>query len=230
MAQVFRDRLAFLSGVFLLCMSALMIQIIQTRILSVVSLYYLAFFSISMAMLGLAAGALIAYSKLDKVNPRNVCSFLSRISTAFVLSTAACFVLQLASPLVNVKLVTFGVVWLKSILLLATPLVFGGIAVSLALTRSSFAVGITYGVDLVGVAVCYRFVAAGNLVAIGTLLLVVLLSTVVVVFVILLPARSSVHMVMSSPAGKMTTTLVRARRGSAAATRDEWVSLSSRLA
>ena len=124
-------------------MSVLMIQIIQTRILSVVSLYYIAFFSISMAMLGLTAGALIVYFKLDKVNPRNVCSFLSRISIAFALSIAACFVLQLASPLVNVKLVTFVVIWLKAILLLATPFVFGGIAVSLALTRSSFAVGIT---------------------------------------------------------------------------------------
>jgi hypothetical protein len=130
-----------------------MIQIIQTRILSVVSLYYMAFFSISMAMFGLTAGALIVYLKLDKVNPRNVCSFLSRISTAFALSIAACFVLQLASPLVSVKLVTFGVIWLKAILLLATPFVFGGIAVSLALTRSSFAVGITYGVDLLGAAI-----------------------------------------------------------------------------
>src|SRR3981189_3397846 len=99
MSQHFRDRFAFFSGVFLLCMSVLMIQIIQTRILSVVSLYYIAFFSISMAMLGLTAGALIVYFKLDKVNPRNVCSFLSRISTAFALSIAACFVLQLASPL-----------------------------------------------------------------------------------------------------------------------------------
>jgi hypothetical protein len=134
-------------------MSVLMIQIIQTRILSVVSLYYIAFFSISMAMLGLTVGALIVYFKLDKVNPRNVCSFLSRISTVFALSIAACFVLQLASPLVNVKLVTFGVIWLKAILLLATPFVFGGIAVSLALTRSSFAVGITYGVDLLGAAI-----------------------------------------------------------------------------
>lgn len=53
---VSRNKLAFFSGVFLLCMSVLMIQIIQTRILSVVSLYYMAFFSISMAMLGLTTG------------------------------------------------------------------------------------------------------------------------------------------------------------------------------
>ena len=88
-----------------------------------------------MAMLGLTGGALIVYFKLGKANPRNISAFLSRISTAFALCIAACFVLQLASPLPTVKWATFGVIWLKAILLLATPFVLGGIAVSLALTR-----------------------------------------------------------------------------------------------
>src|SRR5262249_51982100 len=127
-----RERSCFLIGVFLLCASVLMIQIIQTRILSVVSLYYYAFFSISMAMLGLTAGALIVYFKLDSVNTRNLYSYLSRISTAFGLAIAACFILQLASPLPSVRWATFGVIWLKAIMLLATPLVLGGIVVSLA--------------------------------------------------------------------------------------------------
>ena len=98
MTRISRDAFAFLSGVFLLCMSVLMIQIVQTRMISVVSLYYMAFFSISMAMLGLTGGALIVYYKLDKVNPGNVNAFLSRISTAFALCIAGCFVLELASP------------------------------------------------------------------------------------------------------------------------------------
>jgi hypothetical protein len=46
----------------------------------------------------------------------------------------------------------FGVIWLKAIILLAMPFVFGGIAVCLALTRSSFAVGLIYGMDLLGAA------------------------------------------------------------------------------
>ena len=81
MARTGRDAFAFLTGVFLLCMSVLMIQIIQTRILSVVSLYYMAFFSIIMAMLGLTAGALIVYYKLDHVTSGNVNAFLSKLST-----------------------------------------------------------------------------------------------------------------------------------------------------
>lgn len=153
MTRTNRDAFAFLAGVFLLCMSVLMIQIIQTRILSVVSLYYMAFFSISMAMLGLTAGALLVYYKLDTVTPANVNAFLSKVSTAFALSIAACFALQLASPLPNVDGATSLVLWLKAIVLLAAPFTVGGVAVALALTRSGFPVGIVYGVDLVGAAV-----------------------------------------------------------------------------
>src|SRR5258708_228626 len=152
MTRISRDAFAFLSGVFLLCMSVLMIQIVQTRILSVVSLYYMAFFSISMAMLGLTGGALIVYYKLDHVNPRNVNAFLSRTSTAFALSVAACFALELASPLPSLAWATYIVLWFKAIVLLAAPFTIGGIAVSLALTRSGFPIGVTYGVDLLGAA------------------------------------------------------------------------------
>src|SRR5205807_7389221 len=152
MKRVSRDTVAFLSGVFLLCMSVLMIQIVQTRILSVVSLYYMAFFSISMAMLGLTGGALIVYYKLDYVNSRNVNAFLSKVSTAFALCIAACFALELATPLPYVAWATNVVLWLKAIVLLAAPFTIGGIAVSLALTRSGLPIGLTYGVDLLGAA------------------------------------------------------------------------------
>jgi len=63
-----RHAFAFLSGVFLLMHVLLMIQIVQTRILSVVSLYYMAFFSIAWPCLG-SGRALIVYYKLDNVTP-----------------------------------------------------------------------------------------------------------------------------------------------------------------
>ncbi len=53
----------FLLGLFLICMCGLMLQIIETRILSVISWYHLAFFSISMAMFGMTAGSLFVYFK-----------------------------------------------------------------------------------------------------------------------------------------------------------------------
>lgn len=148
----YRFKYAFMAGVFLLCMSVLMVQIIQTRILSVVSLYYMAFFSISMAMLGLTAGALFVYFKLAHINKDSVCAALARVSTAFALCTAICFAVQLALPLPIIGWATFVVIWLNAIILLAAPFVFGGIAVSLALTRSPYPVGQVYGVDLLGAA------------------------------------------------------------------------------
>ena len=142
----------FFLGLLLLCMSTLMLQIIQTRILSVVSMYYLAFLSISMAMLGMTAGALLVHFKLSKITPTNVASYLSRVSTAFALAILLCFLLQLASPPALVNNGTILVIWMKVLALLAAPFTIAGVAVSLALTRSPFPVGITYGVDLCGAA------------------------------------------------------------------------------
>jgi hypothetical protein len=142
----------FLVGLFLICMATLMLQIIQTRILSVVSMYYLAFLSISMAMLGMTAGALVVYYRLSMVTPRNVADALSVCSTLFGLVTAVCFIVQLASPLPIIRVATMFVMWVKVLVLLALPFVVSGVVVSLAKTRSPFPTGLTYAVDLVGAA------------------------------------------------------------------------------
>src|SRR5260370_41909596 len=103
----------------------------------------MAYCLISMAMRGLTGGALIVYSKLDHVNPRNVNTFLSRTSTAFALSVAACFALELASPLPSLACATYIVLWFKAIVLLAAPFTIVGISASLALTRRRVPTGAT---------------------------------------------------------------------------------------
>jgi hypothetical protein len=117
------------------------------------SLYYMVFLAISMAMLGMTAGAILVYLRLDTVTPANVAAYLSRLSTGFALSIGVSFLLLLASPPAFVKVATLVVIWLKVVVLLAAPFTVAGVAVSLALTRSPFPVGITYGVDLIGAAV-----------------------------------------------------------------------------
>ena len=129
-----------------------MLQIIETRLLSVVSMYYLAFLSISMAMLGMTVGALLVYFHLGEITSENVSEYLSRVSTAFAIAILVSFLLQLAAPLPLVKSGTIALVWLRLIILLAAPFAVAGVAVSLALTRSPFPIGFTYGVDLVGAA------------------------------------------------------------------------------
>ena len=49
----------FLIGVFLMCMCGLMLQIMETRIGSIITYYHMAFFAIGIAMLGMTAGALL---------------------------------------------------------------------------------------------------------------------------------------------------------------------------
>ena len=48
-------RSPFWRGLFLICMCSLMLQILETRLISVIAWYYLAFFAISMAMFGMTA-------------------------------------------------------------------------------------------------------------------------------------------------------------------------------
>src|SRR5581483_2296890 len=142
----------FYSGLCMLCMSVLMLQITETRILSVVSFYYLAFLTISMAMFGMTVGALLVYFNPKYSDPQHLSFYLSQTTSAYALTVAICFAFQMASVMKLVPIATMIVVWLKVLILLALPFVFAGMAVSLALTRSPFKVGLVYGVDLVGAA------------------------------------------------------------------------------
>ncbi len=75
----------FYSGVFCVTSATLMLQLIQTRMLSVVVWYHLAFFVISMAMLGLTAGAVWVYLKGSRFTGKTLSHDLANFSTAFAL-------------------------------------------------------------------------------------------------------------------------------------------------
>jgi len=68
-----------------------MLQIVETRILSIISFYHLAFFAISMAMFGMTAGSLIVYFNPMFFAPERLFANLVWITAAFaavvVLST-----------------------------------------------------------------------------------------------------------------------------------------------
>jgi hypothetical protein len=71
---------AFLTGLFILCMCVLLLQIGETRVLSVISYYHLAFFAISTAMFGMTAGSLIAYFNQARFAPEQLLGHLARRS------------------------------------------------------------------------------------------------------------------------------------------------------
>jgi len=142
----------FYTGLFLITACTLMLQVIQTRILSVVAWYHLAFFAISMAMFGLTVGAVWVYLRRDRFSEKTLSYNLSYFSTAFALSTLFCLIAQMSlTPIVSRSLTSI-LTWAQLAICLSIPFFFSGIAVSLALTRSPFPIGRIYGADLLGAA------------------------------------------------------------------------------
>jgi hypothetical protein len=146
-------RILFLAGLFLICMCVLMLQIIETRLLSVMAWYYLAFFAISMAMFGMTAGSLFVYFNARFFSAQRLLEHLSWIAAAFAIAVVASTLSVVSSVLLTRT--TSGMLvlgWLKLILVIVPPYILAGMAISLALTRSPWPVGIVYGVDLLGAA------------------------------------------------------------------------------
>ena len=154
-----RTKLLFLTGLFLICMCSLMLQIMETRLLSVIAWYYLAFFAISMAMFGMTAGSLLVYFKASLFPPVRLLEHLSWIGSAFAIAVVIS-TLSMVSTVVLTGLTSamMALLWLKLILIILPPYVIAGMAISLALTQSPWPVGIVYGVDLVGAATGCLFV------------------------------------------------------------------------
>jgi hypothetical protein len=147
-------KFTFLVGLFILCMCVLMMQIIETRVLSVISYYHLAFFAISMAMFGMTAGSLIVYFNQALFVPERLLGHLSWIASAFAVTAVLSTVILISTVLLDpsIGILLSAMLWLKLIAALVPPYVFAGMGISLALTRSPWPVGLVYGSDLAGAA------------------------------------------------------------------------------
>ncbi len=160
------QRLPFYAGLGLITAATLMLQIVETRIISVTSWYHLAFFVISIAMFGLTAGAVWVYFHPGTYRPAQLTYHLSVASLGFALATVVALLVQLTIVTSSAASVMSFVVWTEFAVALSLPFFFSGIVVSLALTRSPYPVGIVYGADLLGAALgCLGALALLNLVS-----------------------------------------------------------------
>ena len=150
--------LNFYAGLALVTAAVLMFQIVETRILSVISWYYLSFFVVSIAMFGLTAGAVWVYLQGERFSGASLSRDLAYYGSIFAVTTAVSLLVQLNLRLENVEafdfatLVDVGQSWAVLVTAVAVPFFYSGVVVSLALTRSPFPIGRVYGVDLVGAA------------------------------------------------------------------------------
>ena len=145
-------RRPFLAGVFMISCSILIFQIVQTRILSVTTWYHLAFFAISVAMLGMTIGAVIVYTRAERFRNERLASTLSNNSLATAGTMLISVVVQFTLITGLTPTLTTLVSWVLLLTIMTVPYVFAGIVVSLSLTRSPFPVNQVYGVDLLGAA------------------------------------------------------------------------------
>src|SRR6202011_4918205 len=87
----------FLAGVFLTCMCGLMLQIMETRVLSVIGYYHLAFFAIGVAMLGMTAGALAVFYRFEPAYASDrLFEVMASVMSAFAWSVLASLVALLS--------------------------------------------------------------------------------------------------------------------------------------
>jgi SAM-dependent methyltransferase len=141
-------------GLFFATLATLLLETLNARLLSVLTWYHLSFFAVSLAMLGMAAGAVHVFLRPDRFATEIAPRALARTTFLFALSIPASHLVTLVIPFTPLNglstmeilpIVVFTVV-------LAVPFVLSGVLVTTALTRIGGPIGRIYAWDLVGAA------------------------------------------------------------------------------
>jgi hypothetical protein len=142
------------AGLALIMLSTLLLEIVVSRLLSVVTWYHLSFVAISVAMLGAAAGAVAVFAAPDRFRPDRTARDLALWAGRFALAVPLSHLLSLAIPVPGGQEWTpMDVVVLALVLaVIAVPFAVSGIVTTLALTRTHAPVGRLYAADLIGAA------------------------------------------------------------------------------
>ncbi|MCC6989431.1 MAG: hypothetical protein IT181_10555 [Acidobacteria bacterium] len=150
------------AGLGLTMLATLLLEIVDSRLLSVVTWYHLSFVAISVAMLGAAAGAVAVFVSPARFplhdGPRQLATWAARFAMVLPIS----HLLSLVIPMPDGQQWTSMdlVVLALSLGVIATPFALGGIVTTLALTRTQAPVGRLYAADLLGAAIgCLAAVA-----------------------------------------------------------------------
>lgn len=149
-----RTNASFLTGLFFITAASLLLEILNTRLLSVVTWYHLSFFAVSMAMFGMAAGALWVYLRPSRFMPEKAYHNLFSYALYFVISTVLCHLVIIYTPL-DIRdgwslqgISRMGMITIS----VAVPFFFSGSVVTIALTQVKGNSGLIYAIDLIGAA------------------------------------------------------------------------------
>jgi SAM-dependent methyltransferase len=142
------------AGLFFLTFATLLLEVLDARLLSVLTWYHLSFLAVSLAMLGMAAGAVFVFVHPAWFSGGAAPRSLTRATMAFALAVPAAHVVNLSMPFLPVANGTAMEIFsiTASTVALAVPFVCSGVAVTVALTRLGGSIGLLYGCDLAGAA------------------------------------------------------------------------------
>lgn len=140
------------AAVFLLSLGLLLFELSATRVLSVVFYYHTAFLAVSVALLGLAAGALLVYARNDEI--------IQQPGPIAMATALTCVLFPMVLPIVHLdpaqlqRTIGFALT-LKigfAVGALVVPFLGGGIVLALLFRRHRAHVGRLYAADLAGAA------------------------------------------------------------------------------
>lgn len=142
------------AGLFFLTFATLLLELLDARLLSVLTWYHLSFFAISLAMLGMAGGAVFVFVHPERFTADRAPESLARTTLLLACAIPLSHVLNLCIPFLTLN--DFSsmevVAAAASTVVLAVPFVLSGVAVTTALTRCGGSIGILYALDLAGAA------------------------------------------------------------------------------
>jgi hypothetical protein len=142
------------AGLFFATLSTLLLETLDARLLSVLTWYHLSFFAVSVAMLGMAAGAVFVFLRPARFSPANAPQALTGAALLFAASIPLSHLITISMPFLPlVDGTTMEVVSVAmSTIVLTIPFLLSGIVVTTALTRCGGPIGRLYAFDLIGAA------------------------------------------------------------------------------
>src|SRR5688500_20053503 len=86
------------AGLFFVTLATLMLVVLDTRLLSVLTCYHLSFLAVSVAMLGMAAGAVFVFVSGEWFSRERAGALLAASATAFAVALPICHIANLVIP------------------------------------------------------------------------------------------------------------------------------------
>jgi hypothetical protein len=148
-------------GIFLIAFATLALEVTLTRLLSVTTWYHMAFFAVSVAMLGMTGGATTVYLKPDWFQGDRLRESTAKACLGYSLVVPLTLLILCVTP-INMQGSAMGyyalfIVTLASML----PFYFSGVAVTAVLTKYRLPIGKLYASDLIGASLGCLLVLGG---------------------------------------------------------------------